>query len=106
MRFRLDPCLLKTRRIGRLNSIMNPMDAHSYSRPDQVRVRHLDLDLNVLFERKTIEGVATVHFERISGDELILDTRGLTIHEVENAASFEVGPADPIFGAALRIRLG
>jgi leukotriene-A4 hydrolase len=88
-----------------LNSIMKPMDLHSYSRPDQVRVRHLDLDLKVLFGRKTIEGVATVHFERMSGNELILDTRDLTIHEVENAASFDVGPADPIFGAPLRIRL-
>ena len=84
---------------------MNPMDAHSYSRPDQVRVLHLDLDLNVLFDRKTIEGVATVHFERISGNELILDTRDLAIHQVEHAASFDVGPADPIFGAPLRIRL-
>src|SRR4051794_21769807 len=85
---------------------MKPMDAHSYSRPAQVRVRHLDLDLNVVFERKTIEGVATVHFERISGDELILDTRDLTIQQVENAAAFEIGRADPIFGAPLRIRLG
>ena len=52
-----------------------------------------------------MKAYATVHFERISGNELILDTRDLTIHEVENAASFEVGPADPIFGAPLRIRL-
>ena len=41
---------------------MKPMDVHSYSRPDQVRVRHLDLDLTVNFDRKTIEGVATAPF--------------------------------------------
>jgi aminopeptidase N len=81
------------------------MDLHSYARPDQVRVRHLDLDLEVRFDRKVLDGVATVHFDRISGNELILDTRDLTIHAVENAAGFELGPADPIFGAALRIRL-
>jgi leukotriene-A4 hydrolase len=84
---------------------MKLMDAHSYSRPDQVRVRHLELDLKISFERKTIEGVATVQFDRISGDELILDTRNLTIHEVEGAAAFQVGPSDPIFGAPLTIRL-
>jgi leukotriene-A4 hydrolase len=87
-----------------LNSIMKVMDVHSYSRPDQVRVRHLDLDLNVSFQRKTIEGVATVHFDRLAAGDLILDTRDLTIHSVENAASFELGPADPIFGAPLTIR--
>src|SRR5262249_14682169 len=81
------------------------MDVHSYSRPDRVRVRHLDLDLDVQFDRKTIAGAATVHLDRVHGDELILDTRGLTIHAVENAASFEMGPTDPIFGAPLRVRL-
>src|SRR5689334_8842328 len=81
------------------------MDLHSYSRPDRVRVRHLDLELDVRFATRTIAGVATVHFDRTAGDELILDTRDLAIHGVENAASFELGAADPIFGAPLRIRL-
>ena len=79
-----------------MNSIMNSMDAHSYSRPDRIRVRHLDLDLSVNFERKTIEGCVTVHFVRISGDELILDTRDLKISKVENASSFELGAPHPI----------
>ena len=35
----------------------------------------------------------------------MLDTRDLEIHRVENAAGFELGPADPILGAPLRIRL-
>jgi leukotriene-A4 hydrolase len=81
------------------------MDPHSYSRPERARVRHLDLDLDVQFASRTIAGAATVHFDRVAGDELILDTRNLAIHAVENAASFELGPADPIFGAPLRIRL-
>jgi leukotriene-A4 hydrolase len=81
------------------------MDVHSHSRPDRVRVRHLDLDLDVQFDRKTIAGAATVHFDRVDGDELILDTRDLAIHAVENAISYELGTADPILGAPLRIRL-
>ena len=53
------------------------MDVHSYSRPDRARVRHLDLDLKVQFDSKTIEGVATVHSIVFLRDELVLDTRGL-----------------------------
>ena len=81
------------------------MDIHSASRPDQVRVRHLDLDLDVRFDRRILEGFCTLHFERFSGDELILDTRDLTIHSVDHAAGFELGAADPILGTPLKIRL-
>jgi aminopeptidase N len=80
------------------------MDVHSYSRPDLVRARHIDLDLDIRFENRTVAGTATVHFERISGDELILDTRDLEIAGVEGAVWFELGAAAPIFGAPLRIR--
>ncbi len=83
---------------------MKVMDVHSWSRPDRVRVRHLDLDLDVSFERKTLEGAVTVHFDRAAGDDLILDTRDLAIHAVDNAAAFELGAADPVLGAPLRIR--
>lgn len=79
------------------------MDVHSYSRPGQVRVRHLDLELTVDFGKKILEGSVALHFERLSPSDLFLDTRGLTIHSVENADSFELGPVDPILGAPLRI---
>ena len=82
------------------------MDVHSYSRPDCARVRHLDLDLRVDFDRKVLTGSAAIHFDLLAGDELILDTRGLQIAAVENAASWELGPADAILGAPLRIRVG
>jgi leukotriene-A4 hydrolase len=90
---------------GRLNFIMNVMDQHSYARPDRARVEHVDLDLAVGFDTRTIQGTAAVQFKRLAGDDLILDTRGLEIHAVENAPSWELGPADPIFGAPLTIRL-
>jgi leukotriene-A4 hydrolase len=79
------------------------MDVHSYSRPGQVRVRHLDLDLNVDFDRKVLEGSVEIQFDTLSAGDLILDTRGLDIHSVELADSFELGPADPVLGAPLRI---
>ena len=81
------------------------MDIHSASRPDQTRVRHIDLDLDVRFDRKILEGSATLYFDPASSDELILDTRDLTIHSVDHAAGFELGPADPVLGTALKIRV-
>jgi aminopeptidase N len=84
---------------------MEHMDTHSWSRPDAIRVRHLELDLDVRFDRRVLEGSATLHVERVSGSELVLDTRGLAIHSVENAAAFELGAADAILGAPLRIRM-
>jgi len=84
---------------------MEHMDIHSWSRPDSIRVRHLELDLDVRFDRRVLEGSVTLHLDRFAGDELVLDTRGLEIHSVENAAGFELGAADPVLGAPLRIRL-
>jgi leukotriene-A4 hydrolase len=82
---------------------MYAMDVHSWSRPDQARVRHIELDLAVRFDRKILEGTATVHFDRLAPGPLILDTRDLEIRRVENAAGFELGAPDQILGAPLRI---
>src|ERR1039458_1498354 len=81
------------------------MDIHSWSRPDRVRVRHLEMDLDVRFDRKILEGSVTLHLDRVSGDDLVLDTRALTIQSIENAAGFSLGAADPNLGAPLTIRL-
>jgi aminopeptidase N len=84
---------------------MEKMDIHSWSRPDLIRVRHLELDLEVNFGRRVLAGSVTLHFDRIAGNELVLDTRGLVIHAVDNAARYELGAAEPILGAPLRIEL-
>jgi len=81
------------------------MDIHSASRPDQARVRHLDLAIDVRFDRRILEGSCTLYFDRIFSDELILDTRELTIHSVDHAGGFELGAADPILGTPLKIRV-
>src|SRR6185503_14746069 len=55
-------------------------DFHSYANPSAVRVRHLDLDWNVLFDQKILKGTAVLTVERVSQTEpLILDTRDLKI---------------------------
>lgn len=81
------------------------MDVHSYSRPDLVRVRHLELEFDLRFDRKILDGSATLRFDATDQPELVLDTRDLEIHSVENATGFTLGPRDPILGSPLRIGL-
>ncbi len=81
------------------------MDIHSFARPGRARVRHLELDLDVRFDRRILEGAAVLDFDLIEGNELILDTRGLEIRAVEGASDFKLEPAHPVLGAPLRIQL-
>ncbi|HEV2448165.1 MAG TPA: M1 family metallopeptidase, partial [Candidatus Sulfopaludibacter sp.] len=55
------------------------------------------------FDRRILEGSATIHFDRLAPGNLVLDTRGLEIRRVENAAGFALGAPDEILGAPLRI---
>lgn len=89
-------------------------DSHSYANPSAVRVRHVDLDWDVLFDQKILKGASTLTIERTSQTEpLILDTRDLKIERVETSvdglkykpASFTVGTSDKILGAPLTIPL-
>ncbi|HTT66281.1 MAG TPA: M1 family metallopeptidase [Bryobacteraceae bacterium] len=90
-------------------------DAHSYAELDKFRVRHVDLDLDVSFERRQIEGVVSLSFDRLDAcsQVLVLDTRGLTIHSVEGSPDGRVfspvphhlGPDDAILGAPLSIEV-
>ncbi len=90
-------------------------DLHSYANPEQIRVRHVDLDLEVLFDRKVLNGDSTLTVDRVvAGDSpLKLDTRDLKIIEVESSSDgtnftpsqFTLGEADKILGAPLIVQL-
>ncbi|MFO0811546.1 MAG: M1 family aminopeptidase [Gemmataceae bacterium] len=91
-------------------------DVHSYARPDHVRVRHVDLDLDVDFAAQRLRGTATLTVERTSKDAtqpLVLDSRKLAIEKVETSADgkafapgrFAVGPEDAILGSPVTIPL-
>jgi leukotriene-A4 hydrolase len=92
-------------------------DVHSFSNPQAVRVTNVDLDWNVLFDKKIIQGTADLSFERAANAKdapLILDTRDLQIEKVEasndagksfQAAEFKLGEADKILGASLTVQL-
>lgn len=88
-----------------------PPDPHSFSEPEKVRTRGLDLDLTVDFERRILEGAATWSLERPDKDApLVLDVDGPEILEVADAEGgpldWELGPPDPVLGRPLRVRLG
>lgn len=93
---------------------VNAQDYHSYANPAAVRVRHVDLDWDVLFDQKILKGSATLTIERLSQTEpLILDTRDLKIDKVETSAdgaryqagTFTLGDSDKFLGAPLTIPL-
>ena len=84
---------------------------HSFARPEEVAVRHLDLDVTVDFEGKTIEGRATLSLENRAGanrlylDTRDLDIRGVSLGEDETPASFELGRSEPYLGRPLIVEI-
>jgi leukotriene A-4 hydrolase/aminopeptidase len=83
-------------------------DQHSYAEPWKVRIQHLDLDWDVLLERRVLKGAATLTLEQPYSGPLVLDSRELNVERAEVNGSpvrFEIGPADPVLGAPLTVHL-
>jgi len=87
-------------------------DPHSYARPNEITVRHLQLDLTVDFDDRRLSGLATLHLDRASDDAttLVLDTWELEVSAVTlgdgNHVTFELGEPDPVLGRPLTIHAG
>jgi leukotriene-A4 hydrolase len=91
-------------------------DTHSYANPEAIRVRHLDLDLQVDFEKRVLHGTATLQLNVLASDRptpLVLDSKGLTISEAEastdgstfSKTTFELGKADATLGQKLTVKV-
>lgn len=90
-------------------------DEHSVAHLDEVRIRHLFLDLEVNFERKQLTGFAELQLDwkQPNARTLDLDTRDLTIERVISSdgqgnwkqARFSLAPKHSAFGRGLSIRL-
>lgn len=91
-------------------------DLHSYANALEVRVKHVDLDWQVLFAEKVLKGTAVLTVERVSQNKqapLILDTKNLNIEKVETstngktyrAGTFTLAAEEKILGSALTIPL-
>ena len=100
------------------------LDYHSFANVDQFRTTHLELDLRVDLEDKTISGTVELDLKRLDprATQLILDTKDLTINDVTQKATdvmgaqaksddiwvsrpFHLEKPDPILGSALVIEL-
>src|SRR5688572_20176399 len=91
-------------------------DEHSYAEPAKVRVTDLALDLGVDFDKRELAGTATLSLDWADGtkyDDLVLDTRDLTIATVQARSGkrrwkdvpFVLAAEDPRFGSKLTIDL-
>ncbi len=89
-------------------------DRFSFANYDSVRTTDLALDIAVDFDRKMLDGTATLSIERIDpeADLLVLDTNDLDIRSVEAgdgesyaATPFTLGADDPVLGSKLEIAL-
>ena len=96
-------------------------DPHSYGNPEHVQIQQFELDLKVDFEKRRLSGLVILDILRQEGAPdaltLDLDTRGLTIEEVDvhrldpvrfdpfKPVPFHLSPVDPILGSKLSIEL-
>jgi len=91
---------------------MGPLvrDVHSFARPNEARVTHVDLDLTTDFSTRRLGGTAALDVWAAPGaGEIVLDTKNLTIDRVTDAAGqplrFALGEPDSILGRALTVAL-
>src|ERR1044072_309843 len=88
-------------------------DAHSFSNTDEIRTKHIDLELDVNFENKTIYGVARHTMERITDtDTAIFDINGPEIQKItlgekghEKETDFIIGTKKDFIGQPLSVKI-
>ena len=83
---------------------------HSFARPDEAAIKHLDLDLTVDFKAKILSGQATLTLDRKpAAKAVVLDTRGLKIGKVSSAdgqkLEWKLGEDKGAMGQSLTIEL-
>lgn len=83
------------------------MDTHSFARPEEAAVTHLDLDIVVDFESRNISGAARYTIRNNDAKSIVFDMDGLAIESVsldeqDEAVEFEVLAGNEL-GQALSI---
>uniref|UniRef100_T1JM78 Leukotriene A(4) hydrolase n=1 Tax=Strigamia maritima TaxID=126957 RepID=T1JM78_STRMM len=87
---------------------LSPRDPNSYSCPEDWETSHVDIEWNVNFEKRILEGRVDLTLEKRAGGEILfLDTRDLQIKNVsaKDGTKFRYKLHDPIasFGSKLEI---
>ncbi|MGB3616482.1 MAG: M1 family metallopeptidase [Catalinimonas sp.] len=95
------------------DSLAVPEDVHSYARPNEAAVTHLDLTIEVDFDARVLRGKAAYDVANRAGtDILYLDTKALDVRRVtlgneanEEETAYELRPADEHLGRALQVTI-
>jgi len=112
----LSACVQETKRKSATENLSDPfLDDHSYSNLNEIKTRHLHLELDVNFESKKIFGVARHRMLNLNNsDTAIFDIKGLEIQKVttgeknsENEVDFVIGKydKDSILGQPLLVQI-
>lgn len=84
-------------------------DPHTYAKPEEARVTHLDWEAEIDFNSKIITAIARYDIEtNESAQKIILDTKGLEITAVMSSGknlSFDLGEESKYIGSPLSIAI-
>jgi aminopeptidase N len=84
-------------------------DPHSFSHPNDVRVKHLSWNANIDFTTKTIQASATYDIEHLSDtNRIVFDMKGLKIQKVlidGKPTIFEIGEEREFLGSPLSVEI-
>lgn len=87
-------------------------DPHTYSNIEEIRTEHLDLNLEVNFDNKTVYGVARHKMSNHSCDTAVFDIKELEIKRVtigegknETSTDFVLGKEDELLGQSLSVKI-
>jgi len=96
-----------TKHMNKIN--LKSKDHHSFAKPDEARIKHLRLDLEVSFDEKVLKSTAKYNIEKSpSANEIIFDTKDLEIQAVHindsvEVKSYSLKQKDKVLGRALHI---
>lgn len=90
--------------------VARTIDDHSWARPQEARVSHVDLDLTADFNKKILYGAATLTLvTEANAKQVILDTKALDIQSVTDASGaplkYTLGKGNEMMGKPLTIEL-
>lgn len=83
-------------------------EPHSYAQPNDAVITHLDLDIDVNFDKEVISGTASYDIENNNASEIILDAKNLVIEKVQadgKDTEFSLGEFNNDLGQPLVIKI-
>jgi aminopeptidase N len=101
------PPSAKAQRIAAMKQVT---DQHSFARPNEARITHLNWNARIDFDARTISGTATYDIETAAdAQRIVFDTHELTIENVTvdgQPSEFSLGDAQPFLGRPLSVPIG